>query len=224
MKESNYKELKDFALQEGAVLFGVGELEGMKVEFMEESAWKGLKYGISVAVRLSERILEDIIDHPTKLYFYHYRQVNIFLDQLALRITHLIQRKGYSALPIPASQVIDWVNQRGHFSHKELARRAGLGWIGRNNLLVTPQFGSQIRLVSILTDLPLKTDSPLKEDCGDCYACLPVCPAKAIKERREEFDHIACYKKLDEFRKKYNIGHHICGICVKVCKGKKLTK
>ena len=221
MEERNYEELKEIAIKEGATLFGVGDVSDLPVEFMRESAWKGLSYGISMAVRLSKAILEDIVDHPTKVYFYHYRQLNIFLDQLAIKITNFIQNKGYRALPIPASQVIDWQNQRGHLSHKEVARRAGLGWIGRNNLLVTPQYGAQVRLVTVLTDYPLKVDTPLNEDCGDCYACLSVCPAGAIKERKEDFDHIACYKKLDEFRKKYNIGHHICGVCVKVCGGKR---
>ncbi len=221
MEEVNYRLIKEIALREGADLFGVTRREGIEVRFLKDRVWKTLPLAISLGVRLSSSILEDIEDHPTKIYFYHYRQVNIFLDQLALKLVHNIQKMGYQALPIPASQVVDWENQRGHISHKEIAWKAGLGWLGRNNLLVTPDYGSQVRLVTILTDLPLKTDSPLHQDCGDCFACLSVCPAGAIRERREDFDHLGCYRKLDEFRKRYNIGHHICGICVKICRGKR---
>lgn len=219
--EENYRILKELALSKGAALFGVADIKGIKDSFLslEPEAVADLKHGISLACKLSDPILEGISDHPTKLYFYHYRQVNIWLDQLALGITIFIQRKGYKALPIPSSQVINWEKGRGHLSHKEIAWRAGLGWWGRNNLLVNPVHGARIRLVTILTNMPLRTDVPLREDCGTCRECLAVCPAGAIKEKREDFDHLACYRKLDEFRRKYNIGHHICGICVKVCRG-----
>ena len=103
----------------------------------------------------------EIEDHPTALYLHHYRQANYILDQIAFRVAALIQRSGGQALPIAASQIVDWEHQRGHLSHKALAHAAGLGWLGRNNLLVHPQFGARVRLVSILTDLPLQVDRPL---------------------------------------------------------------
>jgi len=102
-----------------------------------------------------------------------------------------------------------------------VARAAGLGWIGRNNLLVNDQFGSRIRLVSILTDLPLKIDSPSLNNCGSCHNCLSVCPAEAIKERQEEFDHLRCYEQLRAFAKTLHFSHNICGVCVKACKGQR---
>lgn len=214
-----YEKLKEIAFNEGAVLFGVADMKKYKKEVyqLKKSILEELPFGISVAVRLSKEILNDIDDHPTKLYFYHYRQVNYLLDRIALKIASFLQKNGYRSLPIPASQTIDWEKQRGHISHKEIARLAGLGWIGRNNLLVNKKYGSQIRLVSILTDMELPTGSEVEFSCGNCYACMNVCPANAIKERPEDFDHISCYRKLDEFRRKYGVGHHICGICVKVC-------
>ncbi|MEO0087241.1 MAG: 4Fe-4S double cluster binding domain-containing protein, partial [candidate division WOR-3 bacterium] len=57
-------------------------------------------------------------------------------------------------------------------------------------------------------------------DCGDCYACINICPAGAIKEKKEDFDHLKCFEKLKEFQKKGYVGQYICGLCVKVCKGK----
>ncbi len=221
-KEKNYSRLKRLAFASGAHLFGVADIEPLKKDFIDISphTLKDLKYGVSLAFRLSDKIIEDIQDHPTQLYLHHYRQVNYSLDRITLKISSVIQDQGWQALPIPASQVINWETQKGHLSHKKVAVEAGLGWRGRNNLLVTPRFGSRIRLITILTDLPLCTDTRIKRDCGTCYDCLKACPAKAIKEKREDFDWLACFEKLREFRKKYNIAHYICGICIKACSGK----
>ena len=122
-------------------------------------------------------------------------------------------------MPIPASQLVDWKNQRGHLSHKHVARAAGLGWIGRNNLLVNEKFGSRVRLATILTDLPLVIDSPSLRNCGSCQACLSVCPAGAISDQQEDFNHLRCYEQLRTFAKTLHISHNICGICVKACQG-----
>jgi len=130
-----------------------------------------------------------------------------------------IQDLGYQAMPIPASQLVDWKAQKGHLSHKHLARAAGLGWIGRNNLLVHGEFGSRIRLVTILTDLPLKSNSPSESNCATCQSCLAACPVGAIKERPEDFDHTRCYEQLRAFAKTLHFSHNICGVCVKACRG-----
>lgn len=219
-EERNYLALRDLALRHGAALFGVADVRQLREEFfgLPRTIIERLDYGISLAVRLSQAVIEGIEDRPTKLYLYHYRQLNLLLDQLALRITHFIQKEGSQALPLPSSQIIDWEKQRGHLSHKRVAREAGLGWRGRNNLLVNPRFGSRIRLVTILTDFPLKTNQRREPGCGDCLACISACPAGAIKEREEDFDYLSCYQKLDYFRKECYLGHHICGICVKACK------
>jgi len=217
----NYESLKRLSLDLGASLFGVARVESLreKVFSLSPQGIDSLPYAISLAVRLSDRILEDIQDGPTPLYFFHYQRVNILLDEMALRITTHIQNQGFNALPIPASQVIDWERQLGHLSHKHVAKEAGLGWIGRHNLLVNPTFGARIRLVSILTDIPLKQDKPIGRDCGTCSACIPVCPVAAIVEEPLDFDHIGCYEWIKAFCRKHNIRHHICGLCIKACPG-----
>ncbi len=166
---------------------------------------------------MSVQAFADIFDKPTKLYFHHYRTANVFLDQIAFRITNLIQREGALALPIPASQIVDWQQQSAHLSHKNLGVLSGLGWIGRNNLLVNPKLGAQFRLATILTNLSIKTDRSLKNDCGKCRACIEVCPAVAIQEKQQGFKHILCFEKLKEFQKANIVGQYICGICVKAC-------
>jgi epoxyqueuosine reductase QueG len=144
----------------------------------------------------------------------------VLLDELALKVTDFIQSRGWHALPIPASQILDWEKQSAHLSHKHAAQKAGLGWIGRNNLLVTSQFGSRQRLVTVLTSMPLKIDDLLPWGCGDCRACMFSCPSQSIKERPEEFDHIGCYHQIKALVKAAGISQNICGLCVKACRGK----
>ena len=165
--------------------------------------------------------LDDIVDHPTPLYFHHYRQTNAFLDRGALLLADHIQKMGFAALPIAASQIIDWAGQRAHVSHKHVGRAAGLGWFGRNNLLVSPELGSRLRLVTVLTNAPLEPDKPLDDGCMTCRACIATCPAGAIKERRDDFDHKGCFEKLRAFQKLRLVSQFICGVCVKACKGPK---
>ena len=141
------------------------------------------------------------------------------MDRVAFSLAHFIQGMGCGALPIPASQIVDWEHQKGHLSHKKVAQEAGLGWIGRNNLLVNPTCGARIRLVTVLTDLPLKHDHPVEGGCYECEECLAVCPAGAIKERQEDFEHLECFEQLRLFRKRDHIGQYICGVCVKACRG-----
>ena len=217
----NLEEMKILCRQWGASLFGVADLGHLKkVDILLPSyTIDRVPFAISVGYHLSDSILEGIDDAPTPHYFHHYQRVNILLDMIGLVVSSAIQEKGYRAMPIAASQIVDWKNQKGHLSHKHVARAAGCGWIGRNNLLVNETFGSRTRLVTILTDLPLEANSPLGKDCGSCRACIKVCPAGAIKEKQEDFDHLRCYEQLKTFTKTLHFSHNICGICVKACKG-----
>ncbi len=221
----NSKKLKALCHQWGGSLFGVADLRSFKKDetLLPLSLIDRLSFAISVGYHLSDAILEGIENQPTPLYFHHYQRVNILLDSIGLIVTSMIQELGYQAMPVSASQIVDWKKQRGHLSHKHVARAAGLGWIGRNNLLVNEKFGSRVRLVTILTDLPLVIDSPSLKDCGSCRACLKVCPVGAIKERQEGFDHLQCYEQLKIFSKTLHFSHQICGICVKACKGHKIA-
>lgn len=224
-KETSYQDLKAFALGLGFDLFGVADVTRLREDFLLEPETRD-RFGraVSLGKRLNAPVLDDIRDHPTALYFHHYRQMNFFLDRGALAVADHIGKTGARALPIAASQIIDWQNQRAHVSHKHVGRAAGLGWFGRNNLLVNPSLGSQFRLVTVLTDLPLASDAPLEDGCGACRACAKACPCGAIKDTREAFDHRACYETLKEFRNKGYTNQFICGICVRDCRGPKGAK
>lgn len=213
--------IEDLVKKEGITLCGYARLDDVPLPPIA----KGLSYGISLGYRLSDVIINAIIDRPTKEYLHHYRQINSLLNQVSLIVTSVIQEEGYNALPIPASQIVDWKEIRGDISHKLIAAKAGLAWIGRSSLAVTPDYGARVRYVSILTDLPLpevlplSTAEPVGFGCGDCRRCVEICPCGAIGMDSAQFDRNACLEQLRSFAKSENLGtHYICGLCVKVCR------
>ncbi len=109
-------------------------------------------------------------------------------DQLADYIADYLVSEGYSAYSqsernIESTGFYDSKGKITPLPHKTIAGLAGLGWIGKSNLLVTPKYGSAISMSSVLTGAPLETIlfSPTTSGCGDCSICKDVCQVQAIK-------------------------------------------
>jgi len=213
--------LEQLYLDRGACGFGIARVASFRTDdvLLPGRVLSDLGTAISIALPLAPAVLATLDDVPNRLYEHHYRQVNFALDRLGLDLAARIERLGGNALPIPASQIVDWDNQRAHLSHKRVAVAAGVGWLGRNNLLVTPERGARVRLVTVLTDLDLPPGLPLENGCADCRACIAACPASAIHDTAAEFDHLACYEKLKEFQRRRLVSQYICGLCVRACPG-----
>lgn len=113
----------------------------------------------------------------------------------------------------------------GPLPEKELAQRAGLGWIGKNTLLITEEFGSWVFLGEILVDTELSPDEPAKNRCGDCDICISTCPDKALIEpyalNTEKCAAFQTVKKKGVlpswFPSKNNDYIFGCDICQEVC-------
>ena len=225
----NYtEEFKDRIIGFGADLVGVADVDPLKELILDPpDLLEPFVRAVAIAVKLPAAVFEQIVDRPTPIYKSVYTTANLILDQIAFRTAMALQNDGFSSLPIPASQVLDQENWNAAISHKAVARMAGLGWQGKNLLLITPRYGSRVRLATILTMAPLEVDGPVKNRCGVCTACQDACPAQAIKgvntkthyENRNEAMHFSrCVEKVTgEFAKIPEVGAPICGICIKVC-------
>ena len=122
------------------------------------------------------RKAQDVLADGSKAYVARYalgrdyhKILRSRLGQLALRLEAEIGPFGYRAF-VDSAPVME----------KPLARNAGLGWIGKHTNLINERAGSLFMLGELFTDLPLPVDSPAKDRCGTCSACLPACPTGAI--------------------------------------------
>lgn len=215
--------IKDELFCHGADLVGIGDLTELP-----STVRNNLPVGICVAVKYPKEVILGISDLPTQEYCDWYYKLNERLDMLVTLGAEALQIKGYTAIAKTRALVGDGEKEyKTLLPHKTVATRAGLGWIGKCALLVTEQYGSMIRISSILTDAPLKTSSPANHSkCGDCMVCTKACPAGAVsgKEweiglyRDEFFDPIKCRKTARE-RTMQGFGGDItiCGKCIEIC-------
>ncbi len=224
-----------FCRQRGADFSGVADLEPFRSGsfVLPENLLDTYHAAVSIAIRLDDEIIDGISDRPTPDYSLHCRHINATLDRIAADVVEWIEKKGFRAKAVPASLWVDPDALRGNISHKAVSRMAGIGWQGKSLLLVNKKCGPRLRLATVLTDMPLEPDGPVKNLCGKCSRCADGCPASAIKnvpakdhyESREAAIHLKrCYNKLIEFKEMPGIEYTFCGVCIKACPfgGKKL--
>lgn len=206
----------------GASFVGVSRIGDKLPDSLTE-----LEYAVTVGVRLSDFIIDQITDKPTYTYFHHYRTVNTLIDQITLKGMLLIQDNGYKALAVPASQTVNDVKDSysGIFQHKTAAVRAGLGWVGKSGLFISSRYGPRVRLGTILTNMKVPfEDRIMQSKCGECRKCIVSCPAMALTgnyweegcKRSRIVDAKACSDYMKANFKHIGRGS-VCGICVKVC-------
>jgi epoxyqueuosine reductase len=110
-----------------------------------------------------------------------------YTDELAEWIADFIEAKGYKAYAqseriLIADGFYDRTWETTRLPHKTIALMSGLGWIGKSNLLISPDYGSAFSMCSVLTNAPLpsKNRSIMLSKCGQCAICVDVCQTKAL--------------------------------------------
>ncbi len=109
---------------------------------------------------------------------------------------------------------------------REWAQRSGVGWIGKNTLLIHPQAGSYFFLAEIISDLEVVPDHPIRDHCGTCTRCIDACPTDAISPAGYILDGSKCISYLtielkdnipSEFAGQMDNWMFGCDICQEVC-------
>lgn len=203
----------------GAALVGIGDMTEV-----ENCAYP---VGISVAIPVPKNIIIDLQTKPTKEYYDMYHEWNRRLNQIVTMGEVFLGKKGYEAHAQTTDVVVVSKDRISPIPHKTVATRAGLGWIGKNCLLVTKEYGSAVRISSLLTKAPLETDTPYDaSNCGGCHLCVDACPAQALKStlwhvgvwRDDIVDKEACRsKQLEIMKASTGIEQDLCGKCFAVC-------
>ena len=195
------QEIKGLALSRGADLVGVascGDLPDNAESFSR--LLPGARRVVVVASRHNLAALSSGINEVAQFDTIH------TYDETA-RATHAVARRladhGHAGVAVPAFIPLDMAapkkGMRGEIDWRRAAVRAGLGSYGENGLLVTPKFGSAVRLSGVVTDADLTIDEPLAEDaCDHCCTCVTDCPPGALTgggviDKKKCGDHIFRY-------------------------------
>lgn len=143
---------------------------------------------------------------------------------------HVVRRKLKALLREMKSEFGDFQARvfvdSGPVMERDWAKRSGLGWIGKNTLLIDPRRGSYFFLAEIILDLEFDYDSPIRDHCGTCTRCIKACPTEAISPLGYILDASKCISYLtielkteipESFRGKMEGWIFGCDICQEVC-------
>jgi epoxyqueuosine reductase QueG len=185
-----------------------------------------MNVGVAVGLQ-SQRKVHTIETDVTEEYRQWYHYANSVLNEAINAGAAFLRSQGYEVREQTTDKVQRTSDEYTPLPHKSIAIRAGLGWIGKSCLLVTPEYGSALRLSSLVTNAPLTCAEPILESrCGSCTECRDICPYHALKGvlwdedkgRDEMFDYDLCRKgTAARCLEVIGVNMTICGKCFVFC-------
>lgn len=237
MDDLSYK-VKSLLKQKGVDLVGITLIEKIKNPIIDKSLLVKKFPNTKSIIVFGKRYLDSIIDSKsTQALAIHSALIKDILEKIAYELAIFLYDNGYSAYTIdsdsfplnnfqaaiaPTYRTQKWFKDIENYIYKRenlygeiplvpIAQEAGLGWIGKNGMLITPQFGPRLRLNAVLTNALLSPDKPFNENlCGSCLVCIKTCIGNAIGENG--YDPVKCFKNEVEN------GEALIGVPYKLCK------
>jgi epoxyqueuosine reductase QueG len=194
----------------GAEIIGFGEPLQFKEYgggFMPEDLLPEVSTVIVIGTHVTDGALDAWVEYGP---WHHPRS---FLDELLLGTAHtaclLLERKGFKSEP---------VSYQPGLLLKNAAAISGIGFIGRNNLFVSPTLGPRVRLRALVTEAPLVCGipNPFRQECENCLQCIEACPAQALSEAGYSLSRCYDYQR-GHLSTPFPGGTVWCNICADVC-------
>lgn len=216
-------EIREYLSERGIRAYGFADLSCLSPVIREK-----FDYGIVMGLTYSKEAIENNKNGNPAQYYDEFTAINKALPELATGVAKLLTEKGYKAWAKVQSTVVQDEDFRTVLPHKTVATLSGLGWIGKNALLVTEEFGSALRLVVVLTNAPLECGTPVKESkcSANCMTCMDICPGHAPLgglwsqsiDRDSFFNAHACRDAARARAKELlGINETVCGLCIANC-------
>jgi epoxyqueuosine reductase QueG len=177
-------------------------------KFQQPSSYLSeVKTVILLGMHLYDLTLDTWSRDPKSGKEFHF--LDLILENLGNKVEKFLKDKGFETLLLPYSP--------GLFL-KEVGALAGLGPIGKNNLLLTKDYGPQIRLRALTTSAPLTVGTPINESefCKNCEKCLQACPAEAFVDGKYHKELCLQYS-LDNLKYLSRHSKIWCNKCIEVC-------
>ncbi len=206
--EKMTQQIKDKAQELGAGVVGICEL---KDEYLVEGATTGYRYAISLGLPMDR---EKMLHAPSYASAREVQRVYIKASYLTVDLARHIRALGWPAQGLP-------VNSSSEYLHIPIAIAAGLGELGKHGSLICKEYGSNFRLTTVVTDLPLVADEAVDigvdDVCATCRACTDACPPDAIFHEKQWVRGTKKWYVDFDLCTPYFSSTHGCGICLEVC-------
>jgi epoxyqueuosine reductase len=252
MLQSNTDKIRQEAYRLGFDFIGIAKAEQMEEEARRLEAWLNKGYHGKMAYMENHfdkrtdprKLVEGAKSVISLMYNYHTPQYQ--QDSEAPKISkyaygsdyHYVIKDKLKSLLFFINDTIGAVSGRAFVDsapvlERDWAKRSGIGWVGKNTLLINPKAGSYFFLAELILDIDLVYDTPMKDYCGTCTRCIDACPTEAISPEGYFMDGSKCISYLTielreaippQYKDKMENWMFGCDICQEVCPWNRFSK